>query len=78
VQFERKWWIYYGDASLSGQDNLRNTKARELRYEDGTLSLVQPQPVAEAWVGDVEEAYADDPLAKRSAISKRHAMEFWG
>ena len=75
TQFEGRWWIYYADASLSGQDNLRNTKARELKYEGGTLSLVQPQPVAQAWVNATEEAYANDPL---KGMSRRHAMEFWG
>lgn len=78
VRFKGKWWIYYGDASLSGQDNVRNTKVRELEYEGGTLRLVQPQPVAEAWVDATEVAYADDPLAKRGLVSRRHAMEFWG
>lgn len=68
VNFKGKWWIYYGDASLSGQDNLRNTKVREVKYEHGTLSLAQPQPVEEAWVNATN--------TKRS-ISKRHMLEFF-
>ena len=36
--------LYYADASVSHQDNLRNTKVRELVYEQGTLALAQPQP----------------------------------
>ncbi|KAL5121772.1 hypothetical protein ACEQ8H_000459 [Pleosporales sp. CAS-2024a] len=38
------WLLYYADASLSGQDNLRNTKVRKLMYKHGSFSLAQPQP----------------------------------
>lgn len=44
TKFKGEWLLYYADASLSGQDNLRNTKVRELVYEDGTIELAQPQP----------------------------------
>jgi beta-xylosidase len=64
INYQGTWWLYYADASLSGQDNLRNTKARELVYKDGTLSLKQPQPVVPK----------DD--AKKRSVSRRHAMEF--
>jgi hypothetical protein len=45
TKFKDEWLLYYADASLSGQDNLRNTKVRKLVYEKGTISLSQPQPV---------------------------------
>ncbi|KAH3906583.1 hypothetical protein HBI56_232620 [Parastagonospora nodorum] len=48
TKFKDDWLLYYADASLSGQDNLRNTKVRKLKYEQGTFSLAQPQPVQPA------------------------------
>lgn len=48
VKFKDTYWLYYADASQSHQDNLRNTKARKLKYEQGTLSLEQPQPATTA------------------------------
>jgi hypothetical protein len=45
TKFRDDWLLYYADASLSGQDNLRNTKVRKLTYENGTFALEQPQPV---------------------------------
>ncbi|KAL9064691.1 MAG: hypothetical protein Q9157_007738 [Trypethelium eluteriae] len=45
TKFKDDWLLYYADASLTHQDNLRNTKVRKLVYEDGTLSLTQPQPL---------------------------------
>jgi beta-xylosidase len=44
TQFKGDYWLYYADASQSHQDNLRNTKARKVKYEGGTLKLAEPQP----------------------------------
>ncbi|OAK94837.1 major extracellular beta-xylosidase [Phaeosphaeriaceae sp. SRC1lsM3a] len=43
VKFEDEWLLYYADAALSGQDNLRNTKVRKLDFKNGTFTLQQPQ-----------------------------------
>jgi hypothetical protein len=44
VKFKKDWLLYYADASLSGQDNLRNTKVRKVKIGKGTITLAQPQP----------------------------------
>lgn len=45
VEFQNKWWLFYHDDELSGQDNLRSTKVREIYYDDeGDIHLSQPQP----------------------------------
>lgn len=44
TRFKEDWLLYYADASLSGQDNMRNTKVRKLKFTEGTFELVQPQP----------------------------------
>ncbi|KAF2812439.1 putative xylosidase/arabinosidase [Mytilinidion resinicola] len=45
VEFERKWWLFYQDASLSGGINhLRCVKAREIVYdEEGAIGLKEAQ-----------------------------------
>ncbi|EMD59159.1 hypothetical protein GGP41_009045 [Bipolaris sorokiniana] len=45
VKFKKDWLLYYADASLSGRDDLRNTKVRKVLFENGTFKLAQPQPV---------------------------------
>ncbi|CAE7031703.1 hypothetical protein CFE70_004473 [Pyrenophora teres f. teres 0-1] len=44
VKFKGDWLLYYADASLSGRDDLRNTKVRKLNFQNGTFVLAQPQP----------------------------------
>ncbi|EOA82349.1 glycoside hydrolase family 43 protein [Exserohilum turcica Et28A] len=45
VNFKGDWLLYYADSSLSGRDDLRNTKVRKLLFQNGTFELAQPQPV---------------------------------
>ncbi|CZT22727.1 probable xylosidase [Ramularia collo-cygni] len=44
VEFDGKWWLCYHDNSISGRDNLRSAKIRELVYdEEGCIKLAEPQ-----------------------------------
>jgi len=43
VEFKGKWYLFYHDTQLSGQNNLRNVKVTELHYNsDGTIGTVDP------------------------------------
>ena len=43
VQFKGKWYLFYHDAQLSGQSNLRNVKVTELQYDaDGSIRTLDP------------------------------------
>lgn len=45
VQHEGKWWLFYHDTQLSGENNLRNVKVTELNYEaDGSIRPINPLP----------------------------------
>lgn len=43
VEHDGKWLLFYHDAQLSGQSNLRNVKVTELHHEsDGSIRLIDP------------------------------------
>jgi hypothetical protein len=43
VQHEGKWWLFYHDTQLSGQNNLRNVKVTGLHHEpDGRIRSIDP------------------------------------
>ncbi|WP_438481341.1 glycoside hydrolase family 43 protein [Oleiharenicola lentus] len=43
VKHDGKWWLFYHDAQLSGQSNLRNVKVTELHHEaDGSIRALDP------------------------------------
>lgn len=43
VKHEDRWYLFYHDAELSGQSNLRNVKVTELHHEpDGTIRPTEP------------------------------------
>lgn len=43
VHHEGKWWLFYHDAQLSGESNLRNVKVCELHHEpDGSIRPIDP------------------------------------
>lgn len=43
VQYRGKWYLFYHDDSLSGEDNKRCVKYQELRYnEDGSIKAMTP------------------------------------
>ena len=43
VKHDGKWYLFYHDAELSGQSNLRNVKVTELHHEpDGTIRTIDP------------------------------------
>jgi hypothetical protein len=44
VEFKGRWWLFYHDTELSGQNHLRCVKMRELVYDgQGKISLKEPQ-----------------------------------
>ncbi|HEQ71985.1 MAG TPA: alpha-N-arabinofuranosidase, partial [Spirochaetia bacterium] len=43
VEFQGKWYLFYHDSSLSGEDNKRCMKFTELSYNpDGTIQTIDP------------------------------------
>ncbi len=43
VEWDGRWWLFYHDTQLSGQNNLRNVKVTELKYNaDGTIQPIDP------------------------------------
>lgn len=43
IEFNEKWYLFYHDTQLSGQNNLRNVKVTELTYNaDGTIRTIIP------------------------------------
>ena len=45
VGHDGKWWLFYHDTQLSGQNNLRNVKVTELHHEpDGSIRTIDPMP----------------------------------
>lgn len=43
VRHDGKWWLFYHDTQLSGQNNLRNVKVTELHHEpDGSIRPILP------------------------------------
>jgi hypothetical protein len=45
AQHAGKWWLFYHDTQLSGQNNLRNVKVTELHHEaDGRIRTIDPLP----------------------------------
>jgi hypothetical protein len=43
VSFQGKWYLFYHDTQLSGQNNLRNVKVTELHHNsDGTIQTIDP------------------------------------
>jgi Glycosyl hydrolases family 43 len=43
VEFKGKWYLFYHDTQLSGENYLRNIKMTELKYnEDGTIGMIDP------------------------------------
>lgn len=43
VEFKGKWYLFYHDTQLSGQNNLRNAKVTELHYNsDGSIQTINP------------------------------------
>jgi hypothetical protein len=45
AEFKGKWYLFYHDTSMSGENHLRCVKIREIVYDkDGKISLAEPQP----------------------------------
>jgi hypothetical protein len=45
AEFKGKWYLFYHDTSISGQNHLRCVKIREIVYDaDGKIQLAEPQP----------------------------------
>jgi hypothetical protein len=43
VRITNNWYLFYHDAQLSGQSNLRNVKVTELRHlPDGSIETIDP------------------------------------
>ncbi|WP_341227562.1 glycoside hydrolase family 43 protein [uncultured Arcticibacterium sp.] len=43
VEFKGKWYLFYHDTQISGQNHLRNVKVTELHYnEDGSIKTIDP------------------------------------
>lgn len=43
VEQDGRWFLFYHDTQLSGQNNLRNVKVTELKYNaDGTIQTIDP------------------------------------
>ena len=45
AEFKGKWYLFYHDTSISGQNHLRCVKIREIIYDEaGKILLAEPQP----------------------------------
>jgi hypothetical protein len=45
AEFKGKWYLFYHDTSMSGENHLRCVKIREIVYdEQGKIQLAEPQP----------------------------------
>lgn len=43
IRYQDKWWLFYHDAQLSGESNLRNVKVTELKHRsDGSIETIDP------------------------------------
>lgn len=48
AEFKGKWYLFYHDTSMSGQNHLRCVKIREIVYDkEGRIRLAEPQPKVE-------------------------------
>ena len=45
AEYKGKWYLFYHDTSISGQNHLRCVKIREIVYDgEGKMQLAEPQP----------------------------------
>lgn len=43
IEWDGRWWLFYADTQLSGDNRLRNVKVTELHYNpDGSIRTIQP------------------------------------